>query len=257
MCSASKEARPARVRAGLDLGSRRVKLVAAGPEGVVLKKSFEAVPFWLGLREGGLDRKALGLSPDWPLVACGYGRAALPGVDGISEIRAHFRGALMQTGLDSFTLVELGGQDSKVMAVRDRRVMDFVTNDRCAAGTGRYLENMARLLEVSLEQLSAADGEPAEISGTCAIFGETEILSHLAGGTPLANVMAGINWSVARRVAQMVRRHRPRLLVFCGGVAKNRALVQMAGRAAGCPVLVPAEPQLNGALGCCMEHESL
>lgn len=248
---------PRRVRAGLDLGSRQVKLCVAGPQGVLRRESFEAVPFWLSLRKNGLDRAALGLEEDWPLVTTGYGRAALDGTRGISEVRAHFRGALAQTGLKDFTLVELGGQDSKVLQVSGGKVLDFLTNDRCAAGTGRYLENMARLLGVGLTELSAAHAQPAEITGTCAIFGETEILAHLAGGASMDSIMAGVNNSVARRIAQMVRRYHPPILVFCGGVAQNRALVKMAGDALGCEVLVPPEPQFNGAWGCCLEDEEL
>ncbi len=116
MCSASNIAWPPAPRAGLDLGSRAVKLCVAGPEGIQERRLLEAVPFVLAARNGGrLDPGALGLDPAWPLVFTGYGRAALAGAAGISEIRAHFRGALLQTGLRDFTLVELGGQDSDVL----------------------------------------------------------------------------------------------------------------------------------------------
>jgi len=249
---------PSRLRAGLDLGSRVAKLVVAGPEGIVHQQKMDSVPFILGLRrQGRFDPAELGLPPDCPLVVTGYGRAALPGLPGISEIRAHFRGALAQTGFKDFTLVELGGQDSKVVQVEGGRPLDFVTNDRCAAGTGRYLENMARLLEVELDRLAQARSEPVEINNTCAIFGETEILARLVEGTPLERILAGVNLSVARRVGQMVRRYHPRRVVFCGGVALNRAVVELTEEVVGCPVVVPAHPQINGALGCCMEEESL
>ena len=247
---------PSRPRAGLDLGSRVVKFCLAGPEGILRHRTMEAVPFVLQLRRAGrLDRQALGLEPEVPLVTTGYGRAALPQAPGISEIRAHFRGGLLQSGLQDFTLVELGGQDSKVIQVEGGRVLDFVTNDRCAAGTGRYLENMARLLGVSLEELSACTEAPVEINNTCATFGETEILGRLVEGVELRRIMAGVNLSVARRVVQMVRRFRPRALVFCGGVAQNRAVVELTSRELAIPVTVPPEPQLNGALGCCLEEE--
>ena len=113
---------PSRITAGLDLGSRAVKLVVAGPKGLMRSQVFEAVPFLLKLRQnGGLDRAALGLEPGCPLVVTGYGRAAIPGEQGVTEIRAHFKGALAQSGLRDFTLVELGGQDSKVVQVRKRQ----------------------------------------------------------------------------------------------------------------------------------------
>ncbi len=258
MCCVSAMAWPAEPRAGLDLGSRTVKLCVAGPEGIMQSRLLDAVPFVLSARQNGsLSPAALNLDPAWPLAFTGYGRSALLGAVGISEIRAHFRGALLQTGLKDFTLVELGGQDSKVIQVEGGRVMDFVTNDRCAAGTGRYLENMASLLGVKLNELAGASDEPVEINNTCATFGETEILARLVEGVPLACIMAGVNLSVARRVAQMVRRYRPKLLVFCGGVARNRAVVELCRRVLDCDVLVPPEPQLNGALGCCLEDISV
>ncbi len=248
---------PSRPRAGLDLGSRVVKFCLAGPEGILQQRTMEAVSFVLQLRRaGGLDHRSLGLEEGVPLVTTGYGRAALAGTPGISEIRAHFRGGLLQTGFRDFTLVELGGQDSKVIHVEGGRVLDFVTNDRCAAGTGRYLENMARLLGVGLEELSACTEAPVDINNTCATFGETEILGRLVEGVELGRIMAGVNLSVARRVVQMVRRFKPRALVFCGGVALNRAVVEFTGRELKVPVTVPPEPQLNGALGCCLEEEN-
>ena len=249
---------PSRVRAGLDLGSRVAKLAVAGPRGLIRHKLVDSVPLLMKLRENNkLDLTVLGLEPDTPLVLTGYGKAAFPDIPGISEIRAHYRGALAQTGLKDFTLVELGGQDSKVMQVKNGRVMDFVTNDRCAAGTGRYLENMARLMDAELEALSGSGDNPVEITNTCAIFGETEILAHIVEGALKDNILAGINWSVARRIGQMVRRYKPERIVFCGGVALNQAVLKLTQKVVGCPVLVPPWPQLNGALGCCYEEEVL
>ena len=259
MCCAKANtiAWPAQPRAGLDLGSRTVKLCLAGPEGIMESRLLEAVPFILAARDDGdLDPNALDLPPSLPLTFTGYGRAALKNASGISEIRAHYRGALLQTGLKDFTLVELGGQDSKVIQVEGGRVMDFVTNDRCAAGTGRYLENMARLLGVDLDELAGQTDDPVEINNTCATFGETEILARLLEGIPLTSIMAGVNLSVARRVAQMVRRYKPKVLVFCGGVALNSAVIELCRRILDCDVMVPPEPQLNGALGCCIEDVS-
>ena len=252
-----KSSWPAQKRAGLDIGSREVKLAVAGPRGLMVQRTFDSVSFLMDLQKSGaLDLDLLGLEASCPLVVTGYGRAALPGLPGISEIRAHFIGAKRQTGLRDFTLVELGGQDSKMVHVENGRALEFITNDRCAAGTGRYLENMARLLGVDLERLAGCSLDPVEISNTCATFGETEILSRLVEGRPVESIMAGVNLSVARRVAQMVRRLKPRLIVFCGGVAKNRSVVKLIGETTGCRVLLPPHPQINGALGCCFEGET-
>jgi predicted CoA-substrate-specific enzyme activase len=251
---------------GLDLGSRSVKAVWLEGGRIAATRLRETVPF-LGatVREGRLDLASLDLPAEalaGPVVLTGYGRQSLAGIRTITEIRAHFRGAVHQTGLAEFTLVEIGGQDTKALQVKAGRVFDFQTNDRCAAGTGRYLENMARLLGVDLAELAQAWEEPTRINNTCAIFGESEIIGQVVEGQPLGRIMAGINDSVARRVLQMVKRYRTWPLVLCGGVALNQGVVERlkarlaeAGRPA--EVVIPPEPQFNGALGCALEAEAL
>ena len=147
----------------------------------------------------------------------------------------------------------MGGQDSKVLYVKDGRVFDFLTNDRCAAGTGRYLENMARFLKMSLPEFARAWREPVDISHTCAIFGESELIGRLLEGDPPARIAAGVNASVARRALLMVRRYPCRTLVFVGGVARNQAVVRLLQAGGDYQLLTPPFPQFNGALGCCLE----
>ena len=166
-------------------------------------------------------------------------------------------GARFQTGLTHFVLLEMGGQDTKVLYVKEGRVFDFLTNDRCAAGTGRYLENMARFLKMPLAQFSAVWQDPVEISQTCAIFGESELIGHLLGGVPPARLAAGVNASVARRALALVRRYPVHHLVFVGGVARNRAVVRLMRDWGGLRVLVPPFPQFSGALGCCLEARKM
>jgi len=175
-----------------------------------------------------IDWGRLGLDPPEALVATGYGKHLLKAhFPTITEIRAHFLGARFVTGLDHFILLEMGGQDTKVLYIREGRVFDFLTNDRCAAGTGRYLENMARFLKMPLAEFAGCWQDPVDISQTCAIFGETELVGHLLEGVELARIAAGVNASVARRALAMVRRYRCPTLVFVGGVAKNRAVVKL------------------------------
>jgi predicted CoA-substrate-specific enzyme activase len=137
--------------------------------------------------------------------------------------------------------------------VRDGRVCDFLTNDRCAAGTGRYLENMARFLKMPLRELGACGEDPVPVSQTCAIFGETELIGHLLAGVPLRRLAAGVNASVARRALALVRRYPCRRLIFVGGVARNRAVVGFLQETGAYEVEVPPHPQFIGALGCCLE----
>jgi predicted CoA-substrate-specific enzyme activase len=201
-----------------------------------------------------IDWDRLGLAPPAALVATGYGKDLLKThFPVITEIRAHFLGARQQTGLAHFILLEMGGQDTKVLYIRDGRVFDFLTNDRCAAGTGRYLENMARFLKLPLAEFAGHWRDPVDISQTCAIFGETELVGHLLAGVDPARIAAGVNASVARRALAMLQRYRCATLVFVGGVAQNRAVVKLLGDWGDFEVMVPAHPQFNGALGCALE----
>ncbi len=242
---------------GIDLGSRSVKAVWTKGGRIRARAVTGTVPFLRrALSDGKLDLSFLNLPApalEETPVLTGYGRQSLTGVRAVTEIRAHFKGAVRQTGFADFTLVEIGGQDTKVIQVKGGRVFDFQTNDKCAAGTGRYLENMAGLLGVELEELARASQDPTRINNTCAIFGESEIIGQVVEGLRMDRIMAGINDSVARRVAQMVRRYKPERIVFCGGVALNRGVVERLRERLGCEVAVPPEPQFNGALGCALE----
>ncbi len=250
---------------GIDLGSRFVKIVQTADYKEFIKIRFDTVQFLTQrVKKGsGKSKRVLipaemGLESEKSLVVTGYGKHLMgKKIKAITEIRAHFRGACFQTGLENFILVEMGGQDSKVLWVRDKKVMDFQTNDKCAAGTGRYLENMARLLNIPVKELSREVEEPIQINNTCAIFGETEIIGFLMEQVPLKRVCAGINDSVARRVVQMIRRYPPLPLVLCGGVALNRGVKVLLSRRTGRPVIIPKEPQFNGAIGCCLEGVSM
>jgi predicted CoA-substrate-specific enzyme activase len=234
-------------------------LVYLDEKGEVERRRVDTLNFYRDYLQRDNDR----LEIVWPrlklpqpegLVVTGYGKHLLEkNFPAITEIRAHFLGARRQTGLDHFILLEAGGQDTKVLYVRDGRVFDFLANDRCAAGTGRYLENMARFLKMPLRQFAAPGQEPVEISQTCAIFGESELVGHLLEGVEPARIAAGVNASVARRALAMVRRYRAPTLVCVGGVARNRAVRRFLSEQTAFRLLVPPYPQFNGALGCCLE----
>jgi predicted CoA-substrate-specific enzyme activase len=244
---------------GLDFGSRFVKLVYTKSGKGFGRRKVDSLIFYRDyLRRSGeglaIDWERLGLMPPRSLVVTGYGKHLFQGhFPTITEIRAHFRGAAFQVGLDHFILLEVGGQDTKVLYVKEGRVFDFLTNDRCAAGTGRYLENMARFLKMPLRDFAGAREEPAPVSQTCAIFGESELIGHLLQGVPLPRIAAGVNESVARRALALVRRYPCSTLVFVGGVALNQAVLAFLEAAGPYRVITPAFPQFTGALGCCLE----
>jgi predicted CoA-substrate-specific enzyme activase len=246
---------------GLDFGSRYVKVAYPRGRRDFGRRQLDSITFYRNylVRVQGrvrIDWGRLGLPPPGALVATGYGKNLLKAhFPTITEIRAHFLGARFLTALDHFILLEMGGQDTKVLYIRDGRVFDFLTNDRCAAGTGRYLENMARFLKMPLTEFARCWQDPADISQTCAIFGETELVGHLLEGVEPTRIAAGVNASVARRALAMVRRYRCPTLVFVGGVARNQAVVKLLGDLGDFQVVVPPHPQFNGALGCALEAD--
>lgn len=256
------EPRTSNLKIGIDLGSRKAKFAAMDGGTIVRLADYDTIAFYK--RFGRLDGDELSLDlagtglftseelTDATVVVTGYGRNTLNmrGARVISEIRAHVAGALFQTGLKDFTLLDMGGQDTKVALVRDGRLSDFVMNDKCAASSGRYLENMATILEVNLDELSTHWEEPVKLDTTCGIFGESELIGQILRGYPIARLCAGVNQTLVKRVLPMLRRFPSDKLVLSGGVALNGALTKLLEKETGLHVIVPAHPQHNGAIGC-------
>lgn len=187
-------------------------------------------------------------------VATGYGRMTFAGADKqISEISCHARGVLFYIP-QAKTVIDIGGQDAKVIKIGPQGNMEnFVMNDKCAAGTGRFLEVMARVLEVDVCDLAALAEEsvqPVTISSTCTVFAESEVISRLASNTSPADVAAGVHQSVSRRIAGLASRlGLEPLVVMTGGVAKNRDVVKAISNELSIPVQVCPDSQTTGALG--------
>jgi predicted CoA-substrate-specific enzyme activase len=186
-------------------------------------------------------------------IATGYGRNLITFADGtITEITCHARG-VRQVFPSVRTIVEIGGQDSKVIRLGPNgHVEDFAMNDRCAAGTGRFLELVGDRLNTKLLQLGEmalhSQGTTA-ISSMCAVFAETEIIGLLASGTPTPDIAAGVQNAIARRMAALAGRKVVAPVVFTGGVALVPGMDQALGQALGERVTVAPTPQMTGALG--------
>ena len=244
---------------GIDLGSRNIKLCLM-KEGIVESKHIiETMNFYrkygTRTRQGfSVNISAMDYSNVDYIVATGYGRmsAALTGAKNISELKAHFLGALYQTGFDSFTLLDMGGQDYKVIHIEDGRMVDMATNDKCAASTGRYLENMAHVLDIPFEEIGQYYENPVKLSSTCAIFGESELIGLIVKGEPVHRLAAGVNRTVVERVIPLLERMGEDIIVMSGGVALNRAVVKNIAEMTGRDVCVVKDPLYNGALGCCL-----
>jgi predicted CoA-substrate-specific enzyme activase len=187
------------------------------------------------------------------VIGTGYGRISLPFIDkAVTEITCHARGAHhLLEGADM--VVDIGGQDSKVILTDGRgNVVNFAMNDKCAAGTGRFLEVIAAALGADVSELAdlARGAEPVQISSMCTVFAESEVISLLAQGMDKGRIIAGIHRSVAGRIAAMAERlGKGSLIIFTGGVAKNEGVREFLARELGRETIVVPESQLAGALG--------
>ena len=246
--------------AGVDIGSRTVKVVIIDPDsGNIVASGITdtgAVPsstaghlFRRTLEQAQLSREDL-----LGIVSTGYGRAGVDWVDQtITEISCQATGCAALYP-QTQTVIDIGGQDSKIIALsEDGRVRDFALNDRCAAGTGRFLEMVAAIVNVPLAELGSlarSAEKPVEISSTCAVFAESEIVGLLANGNTAANVVSGVIQAIARRTRSLAGRlsYRPQV-VFTGGVAKNQAMTKALEKHFTSAILIPDHPQLTGALG--------
>lgn len=189
------------------------------------------------------------------IVGTGYGRLKVEFAnENISEITCHARGA--QWLVSSVrTVIDIGGQDCKVTSLTDKgKVLEFVMNDRCAAGTGRFFEAMARVLGCGLEGLSMSANncaKPATISSQCSVFAESEVVTLINEGMELGSIIAGINHSVAARLNAMVGRvGLSEDVALTGGCAKNEGLVKALEEKLKVKVKkLPVDPQIVGAIG--------
>ncbi len=246
--------------AGIDLGSRSVKIAILEKNRPLRLKKYDTMEFYRahGKKVDGkfmLNVAGTGLPDNVSITATGYGRHSVKvsGAKVIPEIKAHMLGAIHLTGLADFTLLDLGGQDSKVALVRGKRMVDFMTNDKCAASTGRYLENMAAALNISLEELGRHHLSPVELASTCAIFGESELIGKVVEGHSVPALAAGVNHSIFKRILPMLNRLASKTVVFTGGVAYNDALRRIIVGKTGMQVVVPEDPEFAGATGCYVE----
>jgi predicted CoA-substrate-specific enzyme activase len=241
--------------AGIDIGSRSIELVVLEEEEVAVRRRLDTTFDPLAQCEQLLD----GVRWDG-LVATGYGRKLFNerwGGQAITEIRAHATGA-RHLFPEVRMVLDIGGQDTKAIALNaGGQVDNFEMNDRCAAGTGKFLEFMSTGLQVPLEGFGdyALTGRPGlEISSMCTVFAESEATSLMARGHSGPDIARALHQSIVTRSVSMLRRvGQAEPLVFTGGVARNRCVVELMSRALGCEILLPEHPDTVGALGAALE----
>lgn len=243
--------------AGVDVGSTLTKVVVY--DGALLATTIgrteaDYVAAAARLLGEALERAGRGPERLGYVVATGYGRRRVPFADReITEITCHARG-VRELFPAARTIIDIGGQDAKGIKLGPAgRVVNFAMNDKCAAGTGRFLEVMAAALGLSLEELGARGldaGAGVSISSVCTVFAQQEVGERLAEGVPLVEVLAGLHAALASRIDRMVRRLRVEPeVVLTGGGARNPTLVRALQERLGVGVLIPGDPLVTGALG--------
>jgi len=252
--------------AGIDLGSTMTKIVIIDDDEQILAyivhhTGAEHRHLANRVMEEGLEQASLSIDDISFVMATGYGRINVPFADKqVTELSCHAR------GIASFfpnvrLAIDIGGQDAKGLKIRDGKLLDFVMSDKCAAGTGRFLEVIAAALGLQVEDLgdiSLRSKNKVSVSSICTVFAQQEVVKHLSAGVPLEDVVAGLHDAMASRTARMVQRLKVEPdVVFTGGVAKNIGVVRALEENLRCPVLVPEEPLLSGALGAALLGKEL
>ncbi|MCK5801103.1 MAG: 2-hydroxyglutaryl-CoA dehydratase [Deltaproteobacteria bacterium] len=253
-------AQKAPVAIGVDSGSTTWKAVIVDSQGEIL--AHHAAPSHPRIqeqttRELAALRAICGAPDNLPVGATGYGRKRVAAARSLTEITCHARGAY-HLARRAALLIDMGGQDTKVIHIDAQgSVADFAMNDKCAAGTGRFLEVLLSRLQVPWEDVArevAAARSSVPVSSTCAVFAESEVISLVAEGEPVSGILRGVHESLAGRVAALaatVARGVPDNLpvLMSGGVARAPVMVDALARALGRPIEVLPTPHLVGALG--------
>ena len=247
------------ITAGIDVGSLSIKVVLLADRERIL--GYSIIPTKPGIRELAqvifehtLESAHLSKGDIAYIVSTGYGRRLVPfSHSEVTEITCHGKGTYWLRP-EVRTIIDIGGQDSKSIKVDSNgSIVNFVMNDKCAAGTGRFVEVMAHALEVELEdmgKLSLQADKSLDVSNTCTVFAESEVISLIAEGHTKENIIAGVHLAIAKRTVGLVERIGiVKTVAMTGGVAKNIGVVRAIESLLGVTLFIPEEPQIVGALG--------
>ncbi len=242
--------------AGIDIGSTAAKAVLMDsdkknilahklmPSGWNSKETANEILNWLNSFNYSRD--------EIKITATGYGRVAVPYADNtLTEITCHGKGAVFLAG-NNLTVIDIGGQDTKVILIREGRVIDFVMNDKCSAGTGKFLEVMANRMGVTLQEFFslAETGKDIKISSMCTVFAESEIVSLMGLGTPREDIACGAVGSVAAKVSTLVgRKNSTGKYYLTGGFCETPMLIRKLSEILGSEVSSNPEARFAGAIG--------
>ncbi|MFC1939516.1 acyl-CoA dehydratase activase [Chloroflexota bacterium] len=244
--------------AGVDIGSTMTKVVIVDKDGgicahIIGPTGAEHRRLANRVMEEALKQSGLCFNEMEYVVATGYGRFNVPFADHkLTELTCHTRGvASLFPGVK--TAIDIGGQDAKGLKINNGKLVNFVMNDKCAAGTGRFLEVIADTLGIKVEDLgkvSSQSNQRVGISNICTIFAQQEVVARLSDAVSVEDILAGLHDAIASRVITMVQRLKIEPdVVLTGGVAMNTGVVKAVKEKLECEVFVPEQPLLSGALG--------
>ncbi|KPA09867.1 activator of (R)-2-hydroxyglutaryl-CoA dehydratase [Candidatus Magnetomorum sp. HK-1] len=246
--------------AGFDVGSLTTKAVILKNKkilgSVIIKSGPKPVESANKVMETLLHETGLAQNDIKYAIGTGYGREKISFIDdAVSEISCHGKGA--QWFLSSArTIIDIGGQDCKVMKLdKDGNLIKFITNDKCASGTGRFLDVMAKVMNIEvsdLGELSEKSTKPITFSSMCTVWAQADVIKHINSRRPAEDICAGINGAMANRVSMLTNTIKiEKDICMTGGVAKNKGVVKALGKILGCRIkrIKKIDPQLMGAVG--------
>ena len=238
---------------GIDIGSSAAK-VAVMENGAVIKTLLLNTGFnsrntadeiYQTLEKDGISKE------NATYVATGYGRISVPYADrSVTEITCHGKGAWFLFGKNG-TVIDIGGQDTKGIALKNGRVMKFIMNDKCSAGTGKFLEVMTNRLGLTMKELSelARQGNPITISSMCTVFAESEVISLIGKGTPREDIANGVIDSVVMKVASLIAQVQGEQYFLTGGLCEDEYVIERLAKVLGAPVESQPLARYAGAIG--------
>ncbi|MFC2038776.1 acyl-CoA dehydratase activase [Chloroflexota bacterium] len=243
---------------GIDIGSTMTKVVIIDDDENIVSRVIshtgaEHRRLANRVMEEALGQANLSFDDISYVIATGYGRINVPFADSqVTELSCHARGVVKFIP-GARLVIDIGGQDSKGLKIKDGKLIDFVMSDKCAAGTGRFLEVLSEALGLKVEDLgeiASRSKKKVLINSTCTVFGQQEVVARLSDGENLEDIVAGLHDAIASRVGSMVRKLKVEPdVVFTGGVARNSGVAGALEKNLGCPILIPDEPLLSGAMG--------
>jgi predicted CoA-substrate-specific enzyme activase len=238
---------------GCDIGSTFTKICVLGDDGNIVSLDSFQTP---AAQKSVFSEKLAALSADYHILAsaaCGYGRENIPVDITLPELSALGRG-IFHILPEARTVLDIGGQDAKAIHCQDGKLSRFLLNDKCAAGSGLFLQNALRILDLDFVSLAVGTGHVESLSTICAVFAQTEIIRLIAKGTPQKEIIDSVLLSILKQAASLLRQIEPKpLAAFTGGLSLIPGLGDMLSSILEMPVTVPAHSNYLAAIGCAFE----